>query len=79
MLISRPLKSEQEAKDNPWLWVAWAIPIGIVTGMTGLGGGVVAVPVMVLALKFKLRNAMATSLAMIVFNSTGGSLAMLKY
>ncbi len=72
MLISRPLKSEQEPKDNPWLWAAWAIPIGMVTGMTGLGGGVVAVPVMVLALKFKMRNAIATSLAVIIFNSAGG-------
>jgi len=72
MLIRRPLESEQEAKDNPWLWIAWAIPVGIVTGMTGLGGGVVAVPVMVLALKFKMHNAIATSLAMIIFTSTGG-------
>jgi len=72
MLISRPLESEQEPKNNPWLWAAWAIPIGLVTGMTGLGGGVVAVPVMVLALKFKMHNAIATSLAMIIFNSAGG-------
>ena len=72
MLISKSLKSEQEVKDNPWLWIAWAIPIGIVTGLTGLGGGVVAVPVMVLALKFKMHNAIATSLAMIMFNSAGG-------
>jgi uncharacterized membrane protein YfcA len=72
MLIIRPLEGEQEAKDNPWLWIAWAIPVGIVTGMTGLGGGVVAVPVMVLALKFKMHNAIATSLAMIIFTSTGG-------
>ena len=72
MLISRPLKSEQEPKNNPWLWIAWAIPIGIVTGITGLGGGVVTVPVMVMALKLKMHNAIATSLAMIIFTSTGG-------
>ncbi len=74
MLISKPMESEQAPRDNPWLWAAWAIPIGVVTGMTGLGGGVVAVPVMVLALKFKLRNAIATSLAMIIFTSTGGAI-----
>ena len=72
MLIRRPLESNQEAKDNPWLWIAWAIPIGMVTGLTGLGGGAVTVPVMVLALKFKIHNAIATSLAMIIFTSTGG-------
>jgi len=73
MLISRPIESKQEPKDNPWLWVAWSIPVGLVTGMTGLGGGVVAVPVMVLVLKFKMHNAIATSLAMIIFNSIGGA------
>ncbi len=72
MLISKPIESEQEPKDNPWLLAVWAIPIGIVTGMTGLGGGVIAVPIMVLALKFKMQNAVATSLAMIIFTSTGG-------
>ncbi len=72
MLINKPMESEQEVKDNPWLWIAWAIPIGMVTGLTGLGGGVVAVPVMVLALKFKMHNAIATSLAMIIFTSAGG-------
>jgi len=72
MLISKSMESEQEPKENPWLLAVWAIPIGIVTGMTGLGGGVVAVPIMVLALKFKMHNAVATSLAMIIFTSTGG-------
>lgn len=72
MLITKSLKSESDIKDNPWLWIAWAVPIGLVTGLTGLGGGVVAVPVMVLALKFKVHNAIATSLAMIMFNSAGG-------
>jgi len=72
MLISKPMESEQETKNNPWLWAAWAIPVGLVTGMTGLGGGVVAVPVMVLALKFKIHSAIATSLAMMIFNSIGG-------
>jgi len=72
MLISKPVESEQEPSYNPWLLVAWAIPIGIVTGVTGLGGGAVAVPVMVLALKFKIHNAIATSLAIIIFSSAGG-------
>ncbi len=78
MLIGKSLKSEQEAKDNPWLWIAWAIPVGMVTGMTGLGGGVVAVPVMVLALKFKMHNAIATSLAIIIFNSAGGVIGYIR-
>ncbi|MFC1916335.1 sulfite exporter TauE/SafE family protein [Chloroflexota bacterium] len=72
MLIARTKQIEQEPVNSLWLWLAWAVPIGIITGMFGIGGGVVAVPVMVLALRFKIHNAVATSLAMIIFNSTGG-------
>ena len=72
MLIGTPLKVEEEPKDNPWLWVAWSIPIGMATGILGIGGGVLMVPIMVLALKFKMHNAVATSLAVIIFTSIGG-------
>ena len=40
MLTARPPKIELEPKDNPRLWVAWAIPIGLITGILGIGGGV---------------------------------------
>jgi uncharacterized membrane protein YfcA len=72
MLTARPPKIEHEPKDNPWLWVAWAVPVGIITGIIGIGGGVLMVPVMVLALKFKMHNAVATSLATMIFTSIGG-------
>ncbi len=72
MLTARPLRIEEEPKDNPWLWVAWALPVGIIAGLTGIGGGVLVVPVMTLALRFKMHNAVATSLAMMILTSTGG-------
>ncbi|MFC2072285.1 sulfite exporter TauE/SafE family protein [Chloroflexota bacterium] len=72
MLITRPPRVEEEPKDNPWLWLAWSLPIGIVSGLVGIGGGILAVPVMTLALKFKIHNAIATSLAMMIFTSAGG-------
>ncbi len=72
MLTARPPQLEEDAKNNPWLWVAWALPIGIVSGLVGVGGGIVAVPVMTLALRFKMHNAVATSLAMMIFTSAGG-------
>ena len=72
MLTSRPPQIEEEPKDNLWLWVVWAIPIGMVSGLVGIGGGIVAVPVMTLALRFKMQNAIATSLAMMILTSTGG-------
>jgi len=72
MLTARPPKIEQEPKDNRWMWVAWAIPVGLISGIIGIGGGTLMVPVMVLALKFKMHNAVATSLAIMIFTSIGG-------
>ena len=72
MLTARPPKTEREPRDNPWLWAAWAIPIGIIAGIMGIGGGILAVPILALALRFKMHNAVATSLAMMIFTSIGG-------
>jgi len=72
MLTAKPPKIEEEPKDNPWLWIAWGIPIGIVTGLIGIGGGVLMIPIMVLALKFKMHDAVGTSTALMIFTSIGG-------
>ena len=72
MLVRGPVEAGQLPKDNPWLWAAWAAPIGLISGLVGLGGGVLAVPVMVLALKFRIHTAIATSLAFVMFTSIGG-------
>lgn len=74
MLTARMPQTEVEPRENPWLWIAWAIPIGFITGIFGIGGGIVMVPVMVLALKFKMHNAIATSLAVMLFTSAGGAI-----
>ncbi len=73
MLIVRPPKIQPETRDNVWLWVAWAIPVGMVTGTLGISGGALLVPIMVLALKFKMHNAVATSLAMMTITTAGAA------
>ena len=72
MLTARPPKVELEPRDNLWLFVAWSVPIGLLTGILGIGGGIMAVPVMVMALKFRMHTAVATSLAIMLFTSIGG-------
>ena len=72
MLTAKSTQIEEKPRDNPWLWVAWAIPVGLLTGILGIGGGILMVPVMVLALRFKMHNAIATSLATMIFGSAGG-------
>lgn len=72
MLTAKPPKVIEESKDSPWLWAAWGLPLGIITGLIGIGGGVLMVPVMVLALKFKMHQAVGTSTAMMILTSLGG-------
>ena len=72
MLIGQLSHIEEKPKDNPWLWVVWALPIGVISGIIGIGGGMLAIPVMTLALRFKMHNAVATSLAMVILSSLGG-------
>jgi uncharacterized membrane protein YfcA len=38
----------------------------------GVGGGVLMIPVLVLALKFRMHSAVANSLAIMIFSSIGG-------
>lgn len=72
MLAGGLPESEEEVKYAPWRWAGWAVLVGFISGMVGAGGGILAIPIMVLALKFKIHKAIATSSAMVVFTSAGG-------
>ncbi|MEA1944817.1 MAG: sulfite exporter TauE/SafE family protein [Euryarchaeota archaeon] len=72
MLTAKPPKITQEPEDAPFLWAAWGFPLGIVAGLVGIGGGVLMIPVMVLALKFRMHQAVGTSAALMIFTSSGG-------
>ncbi len=61
-----------EPQENLGIAVACGFPIGIVTGLTGLGGGVLIVSVLVLALNFPMHVAVGTSVASIILASLGG-------
>jgi len=55
-----------------WLVRACGFPIGIVSGLTGLGGGVLIVPMLVLTFNFPMHIAIGTSIASIIFTVMGG-------
>ncbi len=74
MATAREPQYKIEAISKPWLWVIWAIPLGFVAGMFGIGGGVVMIPVLVLALRFEMHYAIGTSLAIMTLTSLGGIL-----
>jgi uncharacterized membrane protein YfcA len=74
MLTIRLPEFEEVPREKPWLLALWALPIGLVSGIVGVGGGIVAIPIMTIALRFRMHNAVATSLAMMILTSAGGSI-----
>jgi uncharacterized membrane protein YfcA len=72
MLTFKMNEIERPIRENLWLWIGLALPMGVVTGLLGIGGGILVVPVLVLVLHFRMREAAATSLAMMIFTSLGG-------
>ena len=75
MLTAKPPKVENEPVDNVIICILWGLLSGILCGIVGIGGGVVIVPAMVLAMKCKMHQAVATSTICMALASTGGILA----
>jgi uncharacterized membrane protein YfcA len=75
MALGRTPRSRKEdvgERGNLRLAAACGFPIGIVTGLTGLGGGVLIVPVLMLVQRVPIHVAIGTSVASIILASLGG-------
>ena len=48
---------------------------GILSGLLGIGGGIVLVPILIIIMGFNMYNAVGTSTAVIIFTSLGGIIA----
>lgn len=77
MLTAKPPKITEEPSDNITAFIFWGIPLGIVSGIIGIGGGVLMIPIMVYFLNFKMHQAVGTSTALMIFTAFGGSLSYL--
>ncbi|QOJ01918.1 MAG: sulfite exporter TauE/SafE family protein [Phycisphaeraceae bacterium] len=60
--------------SRPWGVAAQGVGLGMVTGLVGVGGGFLIVPVLVLIRRLPMPTAVGTSLAVIAFNSAFGFL-----
>ena len=58
---------------------AIGLPMGVLTGFLGVGGGFLIVPALVLVAGLDMRRAVPTSLAIIAFNAAGGLAGQLRY
>jgi len=74
MLTAKPPRVEEEPTESPLLWALWGFPLGIVSGLIGIGGGVLMVPVMTIFLRFRMHQAVGTSTAMMIFSGLGGTI-----
>ena len=75
MLTAKPPKIDELHSDSMTAFILWGIPLGIVSGIIGIGGGVLMIPIMVYFLKFKMHQAVGTSTALMIFTAIGGALS----
>jgi uncharacterized membrane protein YfcA len=71
-IVPKLKKGDESPRENFWLVAACGVPIGMVSGLTGLGGGALIVPMLVLALNFPMHVAVGTSVTSIILASLGG-------
>lgn len=71
-MLPKLRRGSKGPRENFALVAVCGFPIGIVSGLTGLGGGVLIVAVLVLALSFPMHVAVGTSVAAIILTSLGG-------
>lgn len=71
-----PIKWAQKTRQGRWLFAAAvAIPTGLVAGMLGVGGGILAVPLQRRFLRIPIRTAIANSATIIIATSFVGAIA----
>ncbi len=63
--------------SRPWVVAAQGLGLGMVTGLVGVGGGFLIVPVLVLLRGLAMPTAVGTSLMIIAVNSAAGLFATL--
>lgn len=75
MMSTKPIRVEGEINKNDLAYILWGLVLGFVTGLIGIGGGVLIIPIMLIFLNFNMHEAVGTSTAMMIFTALGGSLA----
>lgn len=76
MIYVRDLsRGKAEVVDRLFPYIIWGILVGLISGLSGIGGGVILVPVLVVAMGFSMYQAVGTSTIAIAFNAVGGTIS----
>ncbi|MFM7462726.1 MAG: sulfite exporter TauE/SafE family protein, partial [Actinomycetota bacterium] len=69
-MLQKPFKPGAERKMSTPILILLALAIGAITGIFGIGGGFIAIPILVLFYNTPLAKASGTSLLIIFLNSS---------
>ena len=73
MIRSKKRQSETLSQNfNFTTYIIYGLIVGLITGFLGAGGGFVLIPTLVFLFNLKMKNAVATSLAIIMINTIVG-------
>ncbi len=72
MLFAGRIKPGTKPKTDPMYYFLWGFPVGIISGLSGIGGGVLIVPILVVGMGFSMLQAVGTSSVAIALSSVGG-------
>ncbi|NYB51644.1 MAG: sulfite exporter TauE/SafE family protein [Methanobacteriaceae archaeon] len=72
MISSKYPEIREENSHSKPSYILWGFLGGFSSGLLGIGGGVVMVPILNILLRFPIHKAIGTSTAFIVLASTGG-------
>ena len=77
MVTAKPPAFGDQPVDDILPYILWGLPLGVVSGIIGIGGGVLIIPILVFFLKFNMHQAVGTSTALMIFTAVGGALSYL--
>jgi uncharacterized protein len=70
LLRPRRLAGSVAMRGHLWLGSAGGLVVGVLSALLGVGGGIIAIPIMVYVIGLGLDKVAATSMAIIVFTAT---------
>ncbi len=78
MIQKRKISLNENSEINHNSLILKGIFVGLLTGFVGVGGGFLIIPALLFTAKLPMKNAVATSLVIIVFNSLIGFLGSIS-